>query len=91
MEIPVDLVDDNEIPRESGIKIEEVYKMVGALYFDYHFGLKREQERYSVIIEELKKKLLELEAKNTLLEEQLRKLHEQKVFNKPNNSRENAN
>jgi len=88
MEIPVDMVDDNEIPRESAIKYDAIARIVGSLYLDYHLGVTREQERYSVIIQELQKKLEELEATNTLLKDQLRKINEQKVFGKSDNSGE---
>ena len=89
MDIPVEAVDADQLPRDRGIQYEEVVRIVGSLYLDSQHLLITAEERYNSIVQELKETIFELEKKNEFLEEQLRKINEQRILGESNNSGQN--
>ncbi len=89
MEVQIDAVDVDQLPRERGLQYDFIAKIVGSLYLDYHQGLNVAEERYSAMVQELQRVIDELKQKNTFLEEQLRKINEQRILGKSNNGGQN--
>jgi hypothetical protein len=69
--VPIDMVDADQLPRETALKYEELCLLVGSLYIDSHHKVTTMQEQFGAIKAQLEHKLRELARENQALREQL--------------------
>jgi hypothetical protein len=70
-QVPIDMIDADQLPRETALKYEELCLLVGSLYIDSHHKVSTMQEQFGAIKAQLENKLRELARENQALREQL--------------------
>ena len=70
-QMPIDMVDADQLPRETALKYEEIALLVGSLYINSHHEINTLKEQFSVIRQQLENKMRDLARENQTLREQL--------------------
>lgn len=60
--IPMQAVDTDQLPRERGLKYDEVATIVGSLYLDSHHMLKVREDQFQAMAEEYERQVLQAQA-----------------------------
>jgi hypothetical protein len=61
VEIPMEMQDSDSLQPQSGIKIEDVYKIIGYLYFELQHRTRILNEQHTTIVGQLTGKIRELQ------------------------------
>lgn len=69
--VPIDMVDADQLPRETALKYEEIAFLVGSLYINSHHEMNTLKEQFSAIKQQLEQRLRDLAKENQALREQL--------------------
>lgn len=70
-QIPIDVVDADQLPRETALKYEELCMLVGSLYIDSNHRVRTIEEQAKAIHLQLRDQIVELRKENTKLREML--------------------
>ena len=70
-QVPIDMVDADQLPRETALKYEEIALLVGSLYITSHHDVKTMNEQFGAIKAQLEQKIKDLARENQVLREQL--------------------
>ena len=85
-QVPVDAVDADQLPRERGLKYDDIARIIGSLYLDSHHRIQVIEEQFQAVVSDLQNKIEQLQIENNLLKDQLRKKDEERFFTKSDNS-----
>lgn len=69
--VPIDMIDADQLPRETALKYEELCLLVGSLYINSHHDISTLKEQFTAVRLQLEKKIRELAQENKMLREQL--------------------
>lgn len=69
--VPIDMVDADQLPRETALKYEELCMLVGSLYIDSNHRISTIQEQAKAIHTQLQEQIIELRKDNVKLRERL--------------------
>jgi hypothetical protein len=72
-QVPIDAVSPDELPRQTGMKYEEVCQIVGDLYFRLHHQETTQQEQFKAVLGELHSRIQELVKENNMLKVELQR------------------
>jgi hypothetical protein len=70
-QVPLDMVDADNLPREAPLKYEFLCRIVGALYIDYQLAIERMGEQHTAIVASMKSQVRELMEENKQLKGEL--------------------
>ncbi len=69
--VPIDMVDADQLPRETALKYEEIALLVGSLYINSHHEVQTMKEQFGAIKSQLESRIKDLARENQALREQL--------------------
>jgi hypothetical protein len=70
-QVPLDMVDADNLPREAPLKYEFLCRIVGALYIEHQLSIEKMSEQHQAIVSQLQSQINELMSENKQLRGEL--------------------
>jgi phage host-nuclease inhibitor protein Gam len=64
MEIPITAISPNQLPAETPLKLDEIYRIIGSLYLDSYHKISTLEDHFKTIIEQYADQLNQLKQEN---------------------------
>lgn len=70
-QVPIDVVDADQLPRDSGISYKEMCSVIGDIYFRMQHQEKNQAEQFQAVVNQLRTRIQELVTENSKLKAEL--------------------